>query len=468
MRIGVFHNKPYYLRYYLSALEALRDRGHELVLLGPDRYESVRVPKTLRDRPGVSSALYPWRRSDGLDEAVSLLRVARDSARYLAPAFHGVAASKKLAFTRLARALSVDPDSVNAYAHSPVLERISEGSHLNEVFAELERLIPPDEGLRSFIEGLELDLVVSINRVNVGGPQMEPVKCAAALGLPVAVVVYSWDNLTAGGMLHVHPDRLFVWNETQVREAVELHGFPAERTIVTGAPRFDSMFERRPSAPRAKAALELGLDPARATVLWLGSSKFVAPQEPRLVEGWVAALRTSSDPRLQTADILVRPHPQAVETPLWAEWRPPEGVTVPPRVVRDRAQDLFDQLWVSDAVIALNTTASIEAALLGKPVLTIKAGAGAPGQEGQLNVAYLLEENGGFVQAAAGLDEHVAQLSEALASDPLAHRRSAFLESFLRPRGIDRPAGGILADELERLLSERGASPTEAGPVAAR
>ena len=102
---------------------------------------------------------------------------------------------KELAFTRLARALSVDPDSVNAYAHSPVLERISEGSHLNEVFAELERLIPPDEGLRSFIAGLELDLVVSINRVNVGGPQMEPVKCAAALGLPVAVVVYSWDNL---------------------------------------------------------------------------------------------------------------------------------------------------------------------------------------------------------------------------------------------------------------------------------
>ena len=72
------------------------------------------------------------------------------------------------------------------------------------------------------------------------------------------------------------------------------------------------------------------------------------------------------------------------------------------------------------------------------------------------------------MQAAAGLDEHVAQLSEALAGDSLAHRRSAFLESFLRPRGIDRPAGGILADELERLGAERGANPTEAGPVAAR
>ena len=136
-------------------------------------------------------------------------------------------------------------------------------------------------------------------------------------------------------------------------------------------------------------------------------------------------------------------------------WRPPEGVAVPPRVVRDRAQDLFDQLSVSDAVVALNTSASIEAAIIGKPVLTIEAGEFAPGQGGQLNVAYLLDEHGGFVQTAASIDEHVGQLCEALAHDPLADRRAQFLKSFLRPRGLDVRAGLVLADEIEGLAVEQ-------------
>jgi CDP-glycerol glycerophosphotransferase (TagB/SpsB family) len=254
----------------------------------------------------------------------------------------------------------------------------------------------------------------------------------------------------------------------QVQEAVELHGYPAERTIATGAPRFDPLFERAPSETRASLQHELGLDPARATVVWLGSSKFVAPREPQLVEEWQAALRASGAPRLRDANVLVRPHPQAVETPLWTEWRPPAGIVVPPRVVRDRAQDLADQLFVSDAVVALNTSASIEAAILDRPVLTIRGGEEAPGQEGQLNVAYLLEENGGFVQTAETMAEHVDQLAAALDDDPLAERRAAFIDSFARPAGRDRPAGEVLADGIEELGRAAAGSPTAAPSAAAR
>jgi hypothetical protein len=460
VRIGVFHNKPYYLRYYESALVELHERGHHLVLLAPDRWEYVKRPRALKSAENVSTALYPKRRGDGLDQAVEFVRIARDASRYLAPEFRAVSASKELAFRRLADVASVDLLERSDLEWLPQLEGVAASRQLDRAFESLERAIPPDEGLSATIAALDLDLAVSINRVNVGGPQMEPVKCAMALGIPTAMVVYSWDNLSCGGVLHVHPDRLFVWNETMAAEAVELHGYDPARVVTAGAPRFDAMFERRPSLPREELAAELGLEPGHRTILYLGSSKFVAPRESELVVEWSDAVRASSEPRVATANILVRPHPQAVEERIWTEWMPPEGVALTPRRMRDRAQDLYDQLSLADAVVALNTSASIEAAILDKPVLTIKAGEWAPGQEGQLNVEHLLAENGGFVQTSLGFDDHVGQLVEALTADPLAGRRRSFVKSFLRPQGLDRPAGQVLADELEAFAGDRVAQAT--------
>jgi hypothetical protein len=461
VRIAVFHNKPYYLRYYETALAALLDRGHHLVLAAPDRFDLVKVPPSLRECSGISTALYPRLRADGLDHAIEIVRIARDAARYLAPELREASGSKELAFRRLARAVGAETSFVSDLGRLPQLERAAEEKVLDGLFGELERLIPPDEELLRFIQSQQLDLVVSISRVNVGGPQTDVVKCAMALGIPTGIAVYSWDNLTAGGVLHEHPDRLFVWNEIQVREAAELHGYDPARAVVTGAPRFDPVFEREPSGSRADLLQGLGLDPARATILYLGSSAFVSPLEPEFVTAWSTAIRSSADGRVREANILVRQHPQTLEKTNWLEWDPPEGIVITPRVARTRAQDLFDQLWASDAVVALNTSAEIEAAIIGKPVLTIKTGEMAPGQEGQLNFEHLLEDRGGFVQAAASIDEHVSQLGEALADDPLADRRIAFLKSFVRPRGLDVRAGLVLAEEIERLAVERDGLPVD-------
>ena len=106
---------------------------------------------------------------------------------------------------------------------------------------------------------------------------------------------------------------------------------------------------------------------------------------------------------------------------------------------------------MADAVVALNTSAELEAGIVGRPVLTIEVGDLAPGQEGSSHFRYLLAEQGGFVEAARGLDEHVDQLRRALAEDSLAEHRRRFIERFVRPRGLDRPAGPELADEIEAL-----------------
>jgi hypothetical protein len=106
---------------------------------------------------------------------------------------------------------------------------------------------------------------------------------------------------------------------------------------------------------------------------------------------------------------------------------------------------------MADAVVGLNTSAELEAAIVGRPVLTIGVGDLAPGQEGSSHFRYLLAEQGGFVEGARDLDEHIAQLRRALAEDPFAADRRRFVERFVRPRGLDRPASIELADEIEAL-----------------
>jgi hypothetical protein len=450
VRIGVFHGSPYYLRYYESALVALHDRGHRLLLARPDRYDDVWVPKSLRGSRRVETALHPFRRADGLDQPVRILRATRDFARYSAPPLVEAHANRDRAYERMLRSVIGKQRSLEHDGPPPPVSVDRDTySAVDSVFRELEALVPADDGVAGFLRESKLDVVVVVARVNLAARDTEVVKAAMELGIPTGIVVYSWDNLSSKGLVHVQPDALFVWNDVQAREAEELHGIPADRVVVTGAVRFDSVFDRAPSAPRAELLGELGLDPGRKTVLYLGSSAFVAPREPELVERWAAAVP-------EGLNLLVRPHPGTADDATWQEWAPPAGVVVTPAVVRDRAQDLYDQLFASDAVVGLNTSAEIEAAIVGRPVLTVKAGGLAPGQEGSVHFRYLLAGEGGFVRTAGTLEEHVTQLEEALTGDPLAAERQRFLAGFVRPRGLDRPAGPLLADGIEALGKRRG------------
>jgi hypothetical protein len=120
-------------------------------------------------------------------------------------------------------------------------------------------------------------------------------------------------------------------------------------------------------------------------------------------------------------------------------------------VAASSRDDFFDSLWHSSAVVGINTTAMIEAGIVGKSVLTILAPEFA--QETTLHFHYLLAENGGFVHVAASLPEHVAQLAEIVRGGHDDDQRRTFVQSFVRPHGLDRPATGIYADAVEELAS---------------
>lgn len=219
------------------------------------------------------------------------------------------------------------------------------------------------------------DVVLLASVTNGGAPQMDHLKVALTLGLPVSLPVYSWDHLSGKAVLHVVPSQVLVWNETQRHEAIALHGLPAARVEVTGAYGYEQWLSREASTSREAFCAACGLDPARVVLVYVCSVlSRPAPPEAPFVLDWIRAVRSSSDPALRDAGIIVRPHPERLD-----EW---EGVSfegLGAVALRGRnpidpesKDEYFHTLHHASAVVGLVTSAFIEAAVVGRPSLTVE------------------------------------------------------------------------------------------------
>jgi hypothetical protein len=293
--------------------------------------------------------------------------------------------------------------------------------------------------------------------VNFASREVDVVKAAKRLGIPTLLAAASWDNLTNKGRIQIQPDRIAVWNEAMRREAVELHGAVPDRVHITGAPVFDRWFDAAPTVDRAAFCRRLGFDPARPIIVYLCSSFSIAGTERGITRHWLHTI--AAHPALRDAQVLVRPHPMALNG--WtkvvagagddgvAHWhgavlwplRPTHPTTPATRA------EFFDSLYHADAIVGLNTSAMIEAAILRKPVLTFLEHAKRESQTGNLHFRHL--ESGGFLSVASTLAEHAEQLAAALERPPsTADACDRFVADFVRPLGRARRA----ADELVRLI----------------
>jgi hypothetical protein len=113
-------------------------------------------------------------------------------------------------------------------------------------------------------------------------------------------------------------------------------------------------------------------------------------------------------------------------------------------------------------VVGVNTSAMVEAAIIGRPVCSLLAPEFAGTQEGTIHFRHLLPENGGFLRIASTVEAHVEQLAECL-RDPASTRAetSRFVASFIRPAGVERPATPLFADAVERLAAQPAPAPVE-------
>jgi hypothetical protein len=435
-------------RHFEGVIHELTRRRHSVVVTAAHkRNKPLKLGGAFSANPRVDVVSNPVRRLDHWEPFVRPLRQARDYLRFLDPSY---AHAEKLA----ARA--------REYAPPGWAERFADGRMraryplAKRALAVAESLVPSERYYELFIRAHAPDAVLVTPLVDFGSYQTDYVKSAHRLGVPVAFLPFSWDNLTNRGLVRVAPDRVLVWNDIQKSEAIRYHDVPEDRVIVTGAPRFDEFFAMRPSTSRDEFCAQNGLDPSRPFVLYLCSSHFVAPNEVAFVREWMRAVRGSSDSCLAGAGLLVRPHPAHVDQ--WQETtledRNASIWSHPARMQGDPG--LYDSLFHAAAVAGLNTSAMIEAGILGKSVHTIETAEFAGGQDQTLHFHYLLARNGGLVDVAADLTEHTRQLAGALEHPESARARGLqFIERFVRPRGLARPVAPIVADEVEEVARIR-------------
>jgi hypothetical protein len=249
---------------------------------------------------------------------------------------------------------------------------------------------------------------------------------------------------------------------------------PEDRVLVTGAHCFDGWFTATPSRSRERFCRMVGLDPGRPFVLYVGSSVFIAPDEVPFAERWRRALRTAPDPVVRSAGVLIRPHPANARQ--WRALDPnlPETAVWPPIGTDpsspDFRRDYFDSLHHCAAVVGINTSAQLEAAILARPVFTVRAPDFAHAHAGTLHFQHLVDPDGGFVHAADTLERHVEQLAAALDGrlDP-AQANVPFVRSFIRPFGTDVASASVFARTIDALLRlpppPRQSGPWWAAPV---
>jgi hypothetical protein len=404
----------------------------------------------------VTKASYDEISDPELGRSVALLRQARDYLWYLSPEQEVGSHNRKRALNHLVRSATdgrkdADPDWPDPLVDIADTDRVT----LDDALARLEGALRPDDGLVEFLRRQRPDAVLVTPLVHQRAHQTEVVKAARALGIPSGFLVYSLDNLSNKGRVHVAPDRTFAWNEAQRREAVELHGLDPDSIVVTGAARWDEFFGLQPSVDREELCRRHGFDPARPIVLYVESTVGICPDETPVVDRWLDALRAARPP-VGDANVLIRPHPGTSEYGhVWERWQTPHERVSIVQTPRPADQGLFDNLHHAAAVVGLNTSAQIEASMLEKPVYTFAAGDLAPGQRGTRHFYYLLRSHGGVVTYSETLDDHVRELGRGLAGELDREAIRRFCEGWVRPRGFDLPVAPILADEILALAAAR-------------
>lgn len=454
LRILLSMRNFWYVRVFESVVRSLADRGHQIHLLighdpDPTGQWTASADALVAASPNITMAFAKRSIDDEWLDLRLMLRLGSDYVRFVQPEYAAAPILRERARDRV-------PELIRKVADYQGPGRSLLRSLLQKTMRLAERAVPPAPELAAAVTTYRPDVTLVTPLLDLGSYQHDVVRVSRSLGIPTGVCIGSWDHLSSKALIREQPDEVFVWNATQKHEAVTMHGVAPERVTITGAQCFDPWFDRQPTLTREAFAKKVGLDPARPCVLYVCSALFEgSPNEARFVVSWIRALRDGGHERLRNAGILIRPHPKRSfewddvdltpfeNVALW----PPRGT--PPADTTSKA-DYFDSLFHSTAVVGINTSALIEAGIVGRAVHTLLLPEFHTCQEGTLHFHYLLD--GGLLRAARDLPEHVTQLDATLAAaNALQHSNRAFVEAFVRPHGLTVNATETFVAAIERL-----------------
>jgi hypothetical protein len=438
-------------RNFESVIRSLAARGHDVHLLAdePETFGGQAfVERLAAEFPGVSYGLTPSPVDDPWFRLAQKVRFALDYVRFLEPRY---ADAEKLRLRNVERAPRIVRWTTSGVGSMAVGHRSTA-----RALKAIERQLPPSPAIVRLLETHRPDVVLLTSLTFSRSFGMEHMKAARALGIPTAACIMSWDHLSSKALLHIQPDATIVWNNVQKREAIDMHGVPESRIVVTGAQCYDQWFDKQPERSREQFCRAVGLDPDRPFILYVCSAMSPVPDpvEPVFVREWIQALRSSADPVLRSAGVLVRPHPERVKEWTTVSLDDFENVAMRGRnpIDPDAKADYFDSIYYSSAVVGLCTTVFLEAAIVGRPVLTLQLPAYRMHQDGMVHFRYLTTVEGGLLHTSSDVPSHLLQLSALLARDGSREERNRrFLEAFVRPAGLELPATPTFVEAVEDL-----------------
>jgi hypothetical protein len=162
------------------------------------------------------------------------------------------------------------------------------------------------------------------------------------------------------------------------------------------------------------------------------------------------AQRLLASEKTKDISLVVRPHP--TNAAFWKTFKA-ENVAIWPRAgeyvdAPEAKQEYYDTLFHSTAVVGVNTSAMLEAAIVDKPCVTIMTEHYRNTQGGIGHFKHLLDAD--CLEIAKGF----AEATDIIAAirrgrDLKKEQRRSFVKEFIRPHGMRSSASQIMAKAIE-------------------
>ena len=132
---------------------------------------------------------------------------------------------------------------------------------------------------------LNPDLVFNCSHIH-GTKADLPMRVASGMGIPSAVFIFSWDNLTSRSRIFPPYDHYLLWNKKMAEQLIELYSpdINIDQVHVTGSPQFDFHFNPKFHWEKQKLYNEIGLDIKRPYILYTTGMASDFHDENRIVE----------------------------------------------------------------------------------------------------------------------------------------------------------------------------------------
>lgn len=454
MKILFAARSVYHFSYYESLVRAMCDKEHEVKILFDKKWSESQPDAALKEFGAVGYKGFAWawgvRRGGVGRQLLFGLRELRSYASYLLRPDQS-----EFYLDRWRNYLPQPLRKMVATRFANFILSLKVTHFLLSIF---ETAYPASKDVVRHVVTEKPDIIVASPGNMRFDEEIEYIKAGKSLGIPTAILVLSWDNLTTKGLFHANPDLLLCWNRAHSYEAAKVHGIKSNRVIMVGSTFFDKWFgAERYLYDRKTFCMRVGLDPNRPIILYLGSSSNIAADETWLAEEVYRAMRAHSDPDVSQAQLLVRPHPANARNYMRLEGI--EGLAIWPKIgtlpeSRDAQSDFVNSVRHSVAAMGINTSGMIDNIILGRPCVALMTGRYVKTQDKAVHFSHL-SKSGALEVAKDGI-ECVKIIKRLLAGDDKKKgARESFVEEFVRPYGIHNSAGDLCVSALEILAQEK-------------